>query len=469
MKKLIAVLLTAAFLLGTAACTKTPADVTDDTTAGSGTSADTSSGEITGKPEKQVEYDMATVGKTLVDLVLEEHPNNEHPRIIFDKDRVAFWKGQIGKFSVFDKEYRAMKKAANTFIGKDVSVYNIADGIRLLPVSRAVLSCVIHCGLVYLLTGDVKFAERAAEELDAAAAFPNWNPHHFLDVGEMANAFGIGYDWLYDYLSPERKEAYRKAIVDFGFKPAMDDYQDKSRDRTYRWFQDTPGDNWKLVCNGGLSVAALAICDEDTSGLCETILNYAYPSNYKFIRDAYDEKDGSYVEGSTYWTYATEYLGMYSTALMTACGTNLDLTDWIGLEKTGYFPILLSSNRLVSFNFGDADPANMTTPELLFLGHEFGRPDIGYFRYERIENASYSIYDMFWLYPEDVFEDVEVPNDYGDVGATNATFRTGWEKEDIFCGIHFGKNNVPHDHSDMGTFGSDYNNVRFFADLGAAD
>ncbi|MBQ0102048.1 MAG: heparinase II/III family protein [Firmicutes bacterium] len=473
MKKLISLLLAAAILCGITACAgnHTTEDGTasaDGTQEGTVTSSDETSEETTGKKEKMVDYEMETVGSTLVGLVKEEHPDNEHPRIIFDKERVAFWKSQIGTQSVYDKEYRAMKKAANGWLLNDsLPKYDTYDDVNFLIISREVLSCVEYCALTYLLTGEEQFAERAAKELDAAAAFADWKPYHFLNIGEMANAFGLGYDWLYDYLSDERKEAYRNAVIKSGFDPAMKDYENKLRKRSYKWYQDTPGDNWKLVCNGGLSVAALAMCDEISSDICEKVLYYSFVSSHKFIRDAYSSDDGSYVEGTTYWTYATLYLGMYSTALMTACGTNLDLTDWIGLEKTGYFPIMLSSNTLRSFNFGDAESVNMVHPNLLFLGHEFGRSDIGYFRYDYIKGGSTDIYDIFWLYPEDNYEGTEVPCDYGEIGVTNATFRTGWDKNDMFCGIHFGKNAVPHGHSDMGTFIIEYKNRRFFEDLGA--
>ena len=34
----------------------------------------------------------------------------------------------------------------------------------------------------------------------AVSRFTDWNPTHFLDVGEMVMALAIGYDWLYDSL-----------------------------------------------------------------------------------------------------------------------------------------------------------------------------------------------------------------------------------------------------------------------------
>jgi hypothetical protein len=51
--------------------------------------------------------------------------------------------------------------------------------------------------MAYRLTGDERFLQRAKRDLLTVAAFPDWNPQHFLSVGEMSFAVAIGYDWLY--------------------------------------------------------------------------------------------------------------------------------------------------------------------------------------------------------------------------------------------------------------------------------
>ena len=56
----------------------------------------------------------------------------------------------------------------------------------------------------------------AVLEMKAVAAFPDWNPSHFLDVAEMTNALAIGYDWLYDDLTPTDRATIRAAIVEAG-------------------------------------------------------------------------------------------------------------------------------------------------------------------------------------------------------------------------------------------------------------
>ena len=78
-------------------------------------------------------------------------------------------------------------------------------GKRLLHISRKCLKRMMYLGLAYRLTGDKSYAIRAQEEMLAAAKFTDWNPSHFLDVGEMTAALGIGYDWMYEELDPEAR------------------------------------------------------------------------------------------------------------------------------------------------------------------------------------------------------------------------------------------------------------------------
>ena len=97
-------------------------------------------------------------------------------------------------------------------------------GPRLLAVSRTVLDRVLTLALLYRLDGDRRWVARAREELLAAAAFSDWNPDHFLDVAEMAHAFAIGYDWMYDALTPDDRTMIRRALVDKGLQPAAQAY-----------------------------------------------------------------------------------------------------------------------------------------------------------------------------------------------------------------------------------------------------
>ena len=56
-------------------------------------------------------------------------------------------------------------------------------------------------------------------EMNAAAAFKDWNPARWIDTAEMTHAFAIGYDWLYNALTPEERGTIREAIVTKVFNP----------------------------------------------------------------------------------------------------------------------------------------------------------------------------------------------------------------------------------------------------------
>lgn len=79
-------------------------------------------------------------------------------------------------------------------------VERIKEGKRLLAISRIALKRIYYLSYAYRMTGDKKYAHRAEQEMLAVSRFTDWNPTHFLDVGEMVMALAIGYDWLYDSL-----------------------------------------------------------------------------------------------------------------------------------------------------------------------------------------------------------------------------------------------------------------------------
>ncbi len=122
-------------------------------------------------------------------------------------------------------------------------------GRRLLDVSRLALERITALAMVAQITGDERYSRRAIEEMLAVIKFSDWNPSHFLDVAEMSLAVAIGYDWLYDKLTPEQRDEIAKALVDKGHSPVV---------RYAEPFFVQGTNNWNQVCHAGLSAAAIA-------------------------------------------------------------------------------------------------------------------------------------------------------------------------------------------------------------------
>ncbi|MBQ9819467.1 MAG: hypothetical protein IJM60_04225 [Bacteroidales bacterium] len=129
-----------------------------------------------------------------------------HPRILLLKGEEKALKKQVNADPYWKKIQADLIREADRIVELPVN-QRIKIGKRLLSVSRENLRRVFDLSYAYRMTGQKKYALRAEQEMLAAAAFSDWNPSHFLDVGEMTMALAIGYDWLYDKLSPASRDS----------------------------------------------------------------------------------------------------------------------------------------------------------------------------------------------------------------------------------------------------------------------
>ena len=110
-------------------------------------------------------------------------------------------------------------------------------GIKgLSSITNGLISRIFHLAVAFRFTGDHQFAERARTELLAVAEFSDWDPIHFLDCAQISFIVAIGYDWIYETLSPQERSTivealYRNCLqyADMVYKQPF--VQDKDPDR----------------------------------------------------------------------------------------------------------------------------------------------------------------------------------------------------------------------------------------------
>ena len=122
--------------------------------------------------------------------------------------------------------------------------------VIVLALLAAALLRIFSCAYAYRATGDRKYLEHAENDINTVCSFADWNgQRHFLDVGEMAAAVALGYDWLYADLKPETRANAERALREYAFTAAGQ----------YGANFYKASNNWNQVCNAGLVCAALAI------------------------------------------------------------------------------------------------------------------------------------------------------------------------------------------------------------------
>lgn len=390
----------------------------------------------------------------------------EHPRLLlrnFDQLRAVVADDELAA-----SWYAKVKDDADTIVTLPVSKYEIPDGLRLLSTSREVLRRTYSLAIAHAVEGDTAYAERLWSELEAVAEFPDWNSQrHFLDTAEMTHAVAIGYDWLFRTWTPEQRTVLRTALVQMGLNPGADGY------RSGAWWSNTTN-NWNIVCNGGLSLGALALADEEPE-LCEFILDRARDLIPLAIAEY--APDGGYPEGlGSYWGYATKYLVAYVAALQSATGSDDGLAESPGLATTGLFPIYLTGPSGENFNYYDAGGGSPQPPEMFWLATTYDNPVFAWWGAQGMSKNPVSWFQsplaLLWYQSGALASPraARLPLDCYFGRCEVSTMRGGWESPTAsYVGFKGGENWTNHGDLDLGTFVFDALGVRWAIELGSDD
>jgi hypothetical protein len=126
---------------------------------------------------------------------------------------------------------------------------------------QAAADRIMDAALVALITDDLSYKDAALVQIEAlydASHWPEWRDlaHHFvaadLRTGQLCQAVGFAFDWLYPMLSEHEREWIVDGIDRCGIRPYMQAYDENA---SYFARQN----NWQTCVVGGLGIAGMAL------------------------------------------------------------------------------------------------------------------------------------------------------------------------------------------------------------------
>jgi oligo-alginate lyase len=391
----------------------------------------------------------------------------EHPRLIVTAaDWDGFHSRRAGNAELDGILNHVVEDARATF--KEPRIVYKKEGFRLLGVSRDTLRRVELCSFAYHITGEKAFLDHAEKDLLTVAAFNDWNPPHFLDTAEMTAAVALGYDWLFNALSPATRTTLRQAILEKGLKPGLNGHNS--------WYHATM--NWNQVCFGGLTLGALAIADENP-GPAGELLALAQKDNPNGLKPY--APIGVYPEGPGYWNYGTTYQVLMISALETALGTDWNLPKHPGFLASAAALVEQTGPTGRPFNFSDGGDGVAFEPTLFWFAQRLHYPALVYFQNQLLRqklarpdtgDKDDGLNPLLALWIGGLPDKIPVPTLplawHGDGPNPVGVFRSSWtDTNALFLAFKGGSASVNHAHMDAGSFVLDADGVCWACDLGS--
>lgn len=414
--------------------------------------------------------DMPDAARPEIAAAVERAAQKAHPRLFADADGFARLKARAESDEFVKLAAEHVRAVADMMVPLPPSE-RIKQGKRLLTVSRTALYRIATLAMAYRLYGNKAHLDRAVAELRAVCAFEDWNPSHFLDVGEMSLAVAVGYDWLYNDLDEATRKEIAAGLRRHGLEAGL-----------MRLWWIRASNNWGQVCHAGILSAALALAEENPSEAARFVQRAVdnLPISMKALAP-----NGNYPEGPGYWSYGMHFNVIAIALLEGTLGSDFGLASKPGFREAGFYPDIVTGPSGQPFNYADGGAGRRSThPALWWFAKRFKTPDV--LRYQELENfKAYAArrdkrivikghrlfpFVLFWLEtPPASSGPSRLPLVWDGQGPVPITIqRSSWnDDEALFVGVKGGSPSGPHGHMDGGSFVMDTKGVRWAVDLGA--
>ncbi|KAE9406062.1 hypothetical protein BT96DRAFT_915564 [Gymnopus androsaceus JB14] len=289
---------------------------------------------------------------------------------------------------------------ATTWYNDDPIQYVFDGGNGILDPARRFKQRAKAFSYAYRMTNDTKWVDRLWLEIQNVAGnysvsfgpdYDKWDSNHFLDTAEFSAGYGIAYDWLYDVWTADQLESMRFTLIEYGLSFGVQAYTNTSS--FIGWWKTNTTGNWNCVCNGGLTLASLAILGDDTTGTAEQLLGLTVPDALENCAGG-PTSDGTWSETMDYWYFGTTGYAEMTSALITATGSDYGMLN-SAYQNTGYSH-MYGWGLTQLFAVGDTGPNKFssTANGMFFFSSEFNDPIPALYQREQADAAD--PWSMFW-------------------------------------------------------------------------
>ncbi len=399
-------------------------------------------------------YDRATV-----DEFKEAVNTAGRPRIMLNQERVdqlkEFIKTDLGK-----EWFQTVQESAETYYNQPVLDTVVVN--REIPGARTREQRITAWGLVYLLTGEEKYAERAWREVENMVNAKDWAAtSSYLMTGAMLYTAARAYDWFYDYFSEEQKTQIADAIKKLGLMEALKGYSGQFGTPSYvRGYS-----NWSAVCNGPIMEACMAIGDrEDSADFCAELFQSATLA-FEYVLKNF-APDGAWMESFSYGNYTLQYLCPAMSSVKNTFGHDFGWGESPGFKRAGW-SILTQMGPVTSATFHDSGGYAKANTDKSRMEHSY----FNYWFADYYDDPAMTAamierdkwYDvkspngdrLIYINPDHIGMEAEIPQDnyFKNLESISlCSTSTPYNDECLFLWAHAGEHNSSFAHADSGSF-----------------
>ena len=396
---------------------------------------------------------------------LKKNLRKSQPRLVLNTELEKELKRKIKIDPVVQNMYEAIRLNAETIYNEPLSKHEKV-GKRLLGVSREMLWRINMLGMVYRIENDKQALQRINSEILAVCNFPDWNPSHFLDVGEMCLAVSLALDWTAGELPKSTIELAITSLIEKGIKPSHPE-----GGRPGWWVFGN--NNWNQVCNGGMIAAAITIAERNPE-LAAEILHRSLEGLPHALAEY--GPDGVYPEGSTYWGYGTGFSVITAAMLESAFGHDFGHWEYPAFKESAVFRVMCNAPSGMYYNFADCGNHRTSNGDIVLAWFAAKSGNKAFFEKERFLRSPEEMGKLHrlggaalvWLSQFEEKTGDQIPTAWKGEGSNPIVIFTGGENDphNYYFGGKGGNGMVNHGNMDGGSFIFELNGVRWVVDPG---